>query len=95
VERVQAGLCVEPQRARLTRRADARVHRTAGWGVFQYHWVQLPVTEENKHLDTITPAIAWCEEYLGKSGSKWFEKKKKFYFRDEKDMTLFILKFCS
>ncbi len=69
--------------------------KASGWGVFQYHWVQLPVTEENKHLDTITPAIAWCEEYLGKSGSKWFEKKKKFYFRDEKDMTLFILKFCS
>ena len=25
----------------------------------------------------------------------WFEKNKKFYFKNEKDMTLFILKFCS
>jgi hypothetical protein len=61
----------------------------------EYHWVQLPITDANKYLDTTAPAIEWCKEYFGKSGTRWFEKKKKFYFKDEKDMTLFILKFCS
>lgn len=69
--------------------------KASGWGVFQYHWVQMPVTDQNQNLDTVSPAIDWCKEYFGKSGSRWFEKQKKFYFKDEKDMALFILKFCS
>lgn len=71
-----------------------RTGKASGWGVFHYHWVQLPVTEENKYQDTTTPAIAWCQEHFGKSGVRWFEKKKKFYFKDEKDMTMFILRWC-
>jgi hypothetical protein len=43
----------------------------------------------------IQKSIEWCKEYFGKSGTRWFEKKKKFYFKDEKDMTMFILRFCS
>jgi hypothetical protein len=69
-----------------------RTGKATGWGVFSYHWVQLPVNDDNKYLDTTTPAIEWCNEYFGKSGSRWFEKKKKFYFKDEKDMTMFILR---
>lgn len=67
--------------------------KAKGWGM-EYHWVQLPVTDDNKYIDTTAPAVEWCKEYFGKSGARWFEKKKKFYFKDEKDMTLFILKFC-
>lgn len=65
-----------------------------GW-LGNYHWVSLPVTDKNKYDDTVIPAVAWCQEYFGKSGVRWFEKKKKFYFKDEKDMTMFILRFCS
>lgn len=61
----------------------------------EYHWVSLPVTDDNKYQDIIAPAVEWCREYFGKSGHRWFEKKKKFYFKDEKDMTMFILRFCS
>ena len=68
--------------------------KAGGWGM-TYHWVSLPVTDKNKYDDTVTPAIEWCQQYFGKSGSRWFEKKKKFYFKDEKDMTMFILRFCS
>ena len=63
-----------------------------GW-IGEYHWVSLPVTEKNKYDDTVTPAVEWCQQQYGKSGSRWFEKKKKFYFKDERDMTMFILRF--
>jgi hypothetical protein len=59
----------------------------------EYHWVSLP-----RDPDKIYPfddAVKWCNEYLGKTGSRWFEKNLKFYFKEEKDMALFILKFCS
>jgi len=57
-----------------------------------YHWVSLPVTDKNKYDDLITPGIAWCTEQYGRSGVRWFEKKKKFYFKEERDMTMFILR---
>ena len=65
--------------------------KAKGWGM-EYHWVSLPVTEKNKYDDTTTPAIEWCVTNFGKSGARWFEKKKKFYFKSERDMTLFILR---
>lgn len=65
--------------------------KAGGWGM-SYHWVQIAVTEDNKWIDTTPPAIEWCTEHFGKSGTRWFEKKGKFYFKDEKDMTLFILR---
>jgi hypothetical protein len=48
-------------------------------------------TEETP-LDLNEQAQAWCRERFGNSGSRWFEKKDKFYFKDEKDLTLFILR---
>lgn len=65
--------------------------KASGWGM-SYHWVQLPVTEDNKYEDTTTAGIEWCTNQFGKSGIRWFEKKKKFYFKDERDMTMFILR---
>jgi hypothetical protein len=70
---------------------DMQTGKAKGW-LGEYHWVSLPVTEKNKDIDTVTPAIEWCREQYGKSGSRWFEKDKKFYFKDEKDMTMFILR---
>lgn len=68
--------------------------KAKGW-LGEYHWVSLPVTDKNKYDDTTTPAIEWCNEYFGKSGSRWYENQKKFFFKNEKDMTMFILRFCS
>lgn len=68
--------------------------KASGWGM-EYNWVSLPVTDKNKYDDTVTPAIEWCHQHFGRSGVRWFEKKKKFYFKNEKDMTLFILRFSS
>ena len=68
--------------------------KAKGW-IGEYHWVSLPVTDQNKYDDTTTPAMEWCREQFGKSGRRWFEKKKKFYFENEKDMTLFILRWVS
>ncbi len=62
-----------------------------GWGM-TYSWVSLPVTEKNKHMNIVDPARDWCIEQYGKSGARWFEKAGKFYFKDEKDMTVFILR---
>jgi hypothetical protein len=59
----------------------------------EYHWVSLPITDKNKYDDTVTPATDWCRENFGKSGSRWFEQGKKFYFKDEKDVTMFILRY--
>lgn len=67
--------------------------KAQGWGIFNYHWVTIPVTESNKYTNTTDIAIKWCSDYFGKSGSRWFEKKNKFYFQNEKDMTMFILRF--
>lgn len=59
----------------------------------EYHWVSLPVTDKNKYYDIVAPAMDWCREHFGKSGARWFEKDKKFYFKDEKDVTMFILRY--
>jgi hypothetical protein len=68
-----------------------RTGKAGGWGM-TYHWVSLAVTDKNKYNDIITPAIEWCREQYGKSGSRWYENQRKFYFKDERDMTMFILK---
>lgn len=63
--------------------------KAKGW-LGEYHWVSLAkkVNEDDKS----NQAVSWCEENLGKSGSRWFEKDSKFYFKDEKDMSMFILR---
>ena len=68
-----------------------RTGRAKGW-VGEYHWVQLAVTEENKYSDLKTAPYEWAVANFGKSGARWFEKKGRFYFKDEKDMTMFILR---
>jgi hypothetical protein len=64
--------------------------KASGWGM-EYTWIELPRTDSTP-LDLNEQAQAWCRERFGKSTVRWFEKKDKFYFRDEKDLTLFILK---
>ena len=68
-----------------------RTGKAKGW-VGEYHWVQLAVTEENKYSDLKTEPYDWAVANFGKSGARWFEKKGRFYFKDEKDMTMFILR---
>ncbi len=63
--------------------------KAKGW-LGEYHWVSLPSDPDT--TDPTNDAIAWCTEQLGKSGSRWFEKERQFYFKDEKDMTMFILR---
>jgi hypothetical protein len=68
-----------------------RTGKASGWGM-EYHWVQLAVTEDNKYSDLKTAPNDWCIDQFGKSGARWFEKKGRFYFKNEKDMTMFILR---
>ena len=65
--------------------------KAGGWGM-TYHWVSPPVTDKNKYENTTELATAWCREQYGNSGARWFEKERKFYFKNEKDMTMFILR---
>jgi len=68
-----------------------RTGEAKGWGM-TYKWVSLAVTDQNKYSDRVGPPIEWCKEHFNNSGARWFEKKGKFYFRDEKDMTMFVLR---
>jgi hypothetical protein len=64
--------------------------KAAGWGM-EYTWIEIGRTEHTP-LDINEQAQAWCKEMFGSSVSRWFEKKDKFYFRSEKDVTLFLLR---
>ena len=64
-----------------------------GWG-WTYKWVSLAVTEENKYSDLKTAPYDWCKEQYGKEGVRWFEKQGKFFFKDERDRTMFILRWA-
>jgi len=67
--------------------------KAKGWGgIFAYHWVELAITEENRYTDHLEEPIKWCKENLGISGTRWFEKQGKFYFKEEKDLTIFVLR---
>lgn len=61
--------------------------KAKGW-LGEYHWVSLP----SKHMEQEDKPHEWCIEHFGKSGARWYENKGKFFFKDEKDMTMFILK---
>lgn len=65
--------------------------KAKGWGM-EYHWVKPPITDQNKYDNVTEQATEWSRTQFGKSGARWFEKKGKFYFKDEKDMTMFILR---
>ena len=64
--------------------------KASGWGM-EYTWIEIARTE-NTPLDINEQAQVWCKEMCGNSVSRWFEKKDKFYFRNEKDVTMFLLK---
>ena len=64
--------------------------KASGWGM-HYTWIELGRAEDTPP-DTNDQALKWCIKQYGKSGVRWFEKKDKFYFKDEKDLTMFILK---
>ena len=68
--------------------------KASGW-LGTYHWVSLPVNDSNRDIDTVKPATEWCQEHFGASGSRWFEKKGQFYFKDEKDQSMFMLRWSS
>lgn len=57
----------------------------------EYHWISLAV-EEDPEINLDTEAKEWCETQFGKSGSRWSYQGRKFYFKDEKDMSMFILR---
>lgn len=64
--------------------------KASGWGM-HYTWIELGRAEDTPP-DINEQALKWCIKQYGKSGVRWFEKKDKFYFKDEKDLTMFILK---
>jgi len=63
--------------------------KAKGW-LGEYHWVS--PAQDPEADDVIAPAIEWCKEHFGKSGSRWYEHQKKFFFKDERDMSMFILR---
>jgi len=74
-----------------TEKQQMKTGKAKGW-LGEYHWVSLP--QEQDQPSITEKAILWCITNLGKPGSRWFEKKDKFYFKNEQDMTLFILKWA-
>lgn len=56
----------------------------------EYHWVS--PAQDPEADSVIQPAIEWCKEHFGKSGSRWYEYQSKFFFKDERDMSMFILR---
>jgi hypothetical protein len=62
----------------------------SGWGM-KYKWIEIAHTEDTPR-DINQQVQNWCQEKFGKSGARWFEKKDKFYFKSEKDLTMFILR---
>jgi hypothetical protein len=65
--------------------------KASGWGM-NYTWIELGRAEDTPP-DINDQALKWCIKQYGKSGVRWFEKDKKFYFKDEKDVTMFILRY--
>jgi len=64
--------------------------KASGWGM-DYTWIEI-ARAEHTPLDINQQAQAWCKEKFGSSASRWFEKKDRFYFKNEKDLSLFILR---
>ena len=56
----------------------------------EYTWVEI-ARSESTPLDINEQAQTWCRERYGRAGVRWFEKKDKFYFKNEKDLTMFLL----
>lgn len=56
----------------------------------EYNWVSL--ASNPNVTDSTNDAKEWCANNFGTSSSRWFEKDQKFFFKDEKDMSMFILR---
>lgn len=63
--------------------------KARGW-LGEYHWVS--TAQDPDAADNTEDAITWCKEHFGKSGHRWYENQKKFFFKDERDMSMFILR---
>ena len=68
-----------------------KIGNAKGWAG-TYKWVSLPVVNEITKQEEINAAIEWSVSQYGKQGGRWFEKKGNFYFRLEKDLSLFVLR---
>ena len=71
------------------KKVPMKTGKAKGW-LGEYHWVspaQDPDADNN-----IPSAIEWCKEHFGKSGHRWYENQSKFFFKDERDMSMFILR---
>lgn len=68
---------------------EMRTGKSKSW-LGEWHWVSLPISEKEK----LTEAEAWCKDQFGKSGSRWSTTKEKFFFSNERDLTMFILKWA-
>ena len=58
----------------------------------EYHWVSPKRPADTNLVDNIEEMRSWCEQQFGRSGSRWFETKNKFYFKNEEDTTMFVLR---
>lgn len=67
--------------------------KASGLGM-TYTWVELGRTESTPE-DLVDQARTWSLEKFGSSGVRWFEKKDKFYFREDRDLTMFLLRWSS
>lgn len=69
-----------------------RTGKAEGWGVFKYYWAEIPVDDDGEYTLDFEQAKEWCETQFEAEGTRWFVKNEKFYFKNEQDMTMFILR---
>lgn len=73
-----------------------RTGKAKGW-LGEYHWVipaMLRSQEVHVKKRTDPEKREWCEQQFGRSGHRWYENHNRFYFKDEADMTMFILRWA-
>lgn len=62
--------------------------KSSSW-LGEYHWVKLAVSDNSP---SIADVGLWCCNQFGKTGSRWFFKHGRFYFKGGNDMSMFILR---
>ncbi len=61
----------------------------------EYHWVSPPMPRSQEvHVkrNNDQDKVDWCEQQFGHSGHRWFANNNRFYFKNEGDMTMFVLR---
>ena len=71
------------------KKVPMKTGKARGW-LGEYHWVS--PAQDPDAADNTQDAITWCLEHFGKSGHRWYENQSKFFFKDERDMSMFILR---